>query len=400
MLLNHARFTRLVIACVMIAAATGCDAVKDKLEVDAGSETLCEVIESPTGLYCHYEDPFTYTPGCKAYIDSGWNESSINADCESPMGAAGAAPGEVNETRCDAVNSFGSCYLEVTPDQQTLTWFFDYEDVTAFRNGCEKFQPGTFCYNVEEKEATTSSPILQVAIDACKSTDSVIVTPNEITDEQRAEMRENGGHIFFEPVATPSEKIGITIYPGGRIDSRSFAPAAQMLAEAGYYVAIVPMPDYMALGEDAIDRVDDVMAAHPEITSWLVTGHSMGGTAAGQYLYDKLDAGEADQLIGLVIMGSYMDVDHDLSDENIPVMMMYGSEERIANADKHFFDDAWAYLPVTPAAIPFEIEGGFHFGFCFSENPREDEVPILTQTEQHDIFVPRIVTFIEAILAG
>ncbi|MCP4197598.1 MAG: hypothetical protein GY762_10665 [Proteobacteria bacterium] len=398
MLLNHVRFTRLVIACAMIVAATGCDAVKDNQDVDAGPDTLCEFIPSPTGLYCHYTDPFTLTPECKGYTNSGWDETSIATDCESPMGAAGAAPGEVNETPCDPVTSLGSCVLVVSPNQETLTWFYDYEDAKAFQGGCENYQPGTFCFNVEEEEATTSSDLLQVAVDACVTNDDVTVTPDSITDEQRADMRENGGYIFFVPASPVDPAVGITLYPGGRVDSRSFAPAAQMLAKQGYYVAIFPMPDYMALG-DAIYRADKVMSDHPEITNWLATGHSMGGTAAGQYLHDKLDTDEADNLIGLVIMGSYLDVDHDLSDENVRVMMMYGSEERIANADKHFFDDAWAYLPTDPAAIDFEIDGGFHFGFCFSENPRDDEIPILTQQQQHDIFVPRIVTFIEDILS-
>jgi hypothetical protein len=399
MLLYKARINFLVIALAMIVATTGCDAVKDKLEVDAGPDTLCEFIASPSGLYCHYTDPFTQSAECKAYVKSGWDETSIATDCESPMGAAGASAGEVNETPCDPVPSLGSCTFVVTPDQDTLTWFYDYSDVNAFRMGCEDMQGGTFCYNVEEEEATTTSKLLQVAVDACVSNDDVTVTPDSITDEQRAEMRENGGYIFFEPASPVDPAVGITLYPGGRIDARSFAPAAQMLAKAGYYVAIFPMPDYMALG-DAIYRADEVMSDHPEITNWLLTGHSMGGTAAGQYVYDKLQTDEAEQIIGLVIMGSYMDVDHDLSDENVWVMMMRGSEERIANADEHFYDDARAYLPVTPAAIHEEIEGGFHFGFCFSENPREDEVPILTQQEQHDIFVPRIVTFIEDILGG
>ena len=123
---------------------------------------------------------------------------------------------------------------------------------------------------------------------------------------------------------------------------------------------------------------------------------AVGGTGAGQYVYDRLQEGDAELIIGLVIMGSYMDEDHDLSGEDIPVLMMFGTEERIANADKHFYDDAKAYLPVD--AIHFPVEDGFHFGFCFSENPREDEEQLITHQAQHDIYVPRIVSFIQSIL--
>jgi hypothetical protein len=396
MLLNYDRFTRLVIACVMIVAATGCDAVKDKLDVDAGPDTLCEFIASPSGLYCHYEDPFTLTPECKGYTGSGWDETSIATDCEAPMGAAGARPGEVNETPCDPVTALGSCVLVVSPDQETLTWFYEYEDVNAFQGGCEGFQPGTFCYNVEEEEATTSSELLPQAIEASKSNDMVTVTPDEITDEQRADMRENGGYIFFVPASPVNPAVGIAIYPGGRIDARSFAPAAQMLAKEGYYVAIFPMPDYMAMG-DAIHRADKAMADNPEITNWLATGHSIGGTAAGQYVYDKLEADEADKIIGLVIMGSYLDDDHNLSGYDVPVLMMYGTKERVANKDKPEYDKFKANLPAD--AIHYPIEDGFHFGFCFSESPpsRDAEGEHITNQAQHDIYVPRLVEFIESL---
>ena len=164
-----------------------------------------------------------------------------------------------------------------------------------------------------------------------------------------------------------------------------------------------PMPQYMALGEDAKTRADDAQAAHPEISNWLITGHSMGGTAAGQYVHDKLDADEAEKIIGLMIMGSYMDGDHDLSDRIIPVLMLYGTEERIANADKDKYDEARAYLPAD--AIHFPVEDGFHFGFCFSENdrvdseqPEYDEEQLITHQAQHDIYVPRLVSFIQSIM--
>ena len=83
--------------------------------------------------------------------------------------------------------------------------------------------------------------------------------------------------------------------------------------------------------------------------------------------------------------------------------MMYGTEERVANADKPDYDKFKRNLPAD--AIHFPIEGGFHFGFCFSENPRVDseepeydEEPLITHQEQHDIYVPRMVSFIESII--
>lgn len=40
---------------------------------------------------------------------------------------------------------------------------------------------------------------------------------------------------------------GLIIYPGGRVDPRSYAPAAHALAEDGYLVIIPPMPFNLAV---------------------------------------------------------------------------------------------------------------------------------------------------------
>ncbi len=397
---RHYIATASVIGVVALYGFTGCD--NDKEE----EGPLCEVIDSPAGLYCNYENPFTHTSECKAYIGTGWDQASIDLDCATPMGGIPTDPGVVTETQCDVLNSLGSCTFEGDePNREFMLWFFfyndageiAYDDVGVYQRGCENMMPGTFCNNLPEEidDTTTSTEMLEEGVEASKSNDQVKVTPDEITDEQREEMRENGGHIFFEPVTPPASKVGIIIYPGGRIDSRSYAPAAQMLAKEGYYVAIFPMPEYMAMG-DAIYRAGDVMAEHTDITSWFMTGHSMGGTAAGQYMHNKLEDDEADQVKGLVIMGSYMDGDHDLSGETLPVLMMFGTEERIANADKPKYDEARVYLP--EGAIHFPVQDGFHFGFSFSENNRDDEQVLITHQEQHDIFVPEIVTFIEGIM--
>src|SRR5512133_595874 len=87
-------------------------------------------------------------------------------------------------------------------------------------------------------------------------------------------------YAYFQPSNSPA-KTGFIFYPGGRVDYRSYAPMARMLAEKGWPVAIVPMPLNLAvLGSD---RAAWVIADHPEVQHWVVGGHSLGGSMAAKF---------------------------------------------------------------------------------------------------------------------
>ena len=47
--------------------------------------------------------------------------------------------------------------------------------------------------------------------------------------------------LVFRPMAD-HPTAGLALYPGGRVDPRSYAPAGHALAQEGFLVVIVPMP--------------------------------------------------------------------------------------------------------------------------------------------------------------
>ena len=104
------------------------------------------------------------------------------------------------------------------------------------------------------------------ALDALKTDTKVTVT--------------TGDWLIFQP----NESIphtGVIIYPGGRVDFRSYAPEAHTIAAHGYLVIIIKMPLNLAVFDaNAAQKVIDKYQA---ITSWAVGGHSLGGTMAAQY---------------------------------------------------------------------------------------------------------------------
>ena len=80
--------------------------------------------------------------------------------------------------------------------------------------------------------AETPPAPMKEAFDALKSDSTVEVSV--------------GDWLVFEPVSL-SQNVGFIIYPGGRVDFRSYAPIAHRIAERGYFVVIVRMPFNLAV---------------------------------------------------------------------------------------------------------------------------------------------------------
>jgi hypothetical protein len=83
--------------------------------------------------------------------------------------------------------------------------------------------------------------------------------------------------IVLTPRAAP--RAGLVFLPGGKVDPRAYVPLLRRVRAAGYLVVVVKEPydiGFLAIGEPA-----RVVAATPGVTRWAVSGHSLGGVAAG-----------------------------------------------------------------------------------------------------------------------
>jgi predicted alpha/beta-hydrolase family hydrolase len=90
---------------------------------------------------------------------------------------------------------------------------------------------------------------------------------------------------------------GLMFTPGARIDSRAYAHVLRPLAEAGYLVVVLKEPFGFSLLD--ADRGSKVLDLHPEITTWVVGGHSLGGTTAATL------ADRDERVKGLALFASY-----------------------------------------------------------------------------------------------
>lgn len=178
--------------------------------------------------------------------------------------------------------------------------------------------------------------------------------------------------VFFEfiPRAEPPS-TGLIIYPGGRVDWRSYAPLARAIAEEGYYVAIVPMP--LSLAVLAPDKAAEVIASRPAVRTWAIGGHSLGGAMAARFAHQNLDVVQ-----GLVLWAAYPAESDDLTNSGLRVISIFASQDGLATREK--IDASRRLLP--PDTRWVEISGGNHAQFGWYGDQPGDGTAEIGREEQ------------------
>ena len=191
-----------------------------------------------------------------------------------------------------------------------------------------------------------------------------------------------GRWLVFQPEETQAD-TGFIFYPGGRVDYRAYAPAAQSIAAQGILTIIVPMPLNLAVLDP--NAAEDVMAAYPNIAHWYVGGHSLGGSMAAYFVYEHPGMAE-----GLILWASYPASNNDLSTVNIRVLSLSGSQDGLSTPEK--ITASQVLLP--PDALFVTIEGGNHAQFgWYGEQAGDNPAPVSRADQQQQV-VQTTVEFI------
>jgi Alpha/beta hydrolase family len=194
------------------------------------------------------------------------------------------------------------------------------------------------------------------------------------------------GRLTYTPTDTQPTR-GLVLYPGGKVPPAAYAPAAQAIADAGYLVAIVPVPFNLAVF--GIDAASAVIADHPEITSWSVGGHSLGGSMAAQYIDSH--PGTID---GLVLWASYSAA--DLSDDGIIVSSSYGTLDNGAPS----FTDPANVAKLGSAVVFTTIDGGNHEQMGWYTGQPNDPPATIPRVAQQERIVAATIELLDALGAG
>jgi len=199
----------------------------------------------------------------------------------------------------------------------------------------------------------------------------------EALDALRSDSRvqvSSGEWFIFAPTGNRTT-VGLIIYPGGRVDARSYAPAAHSIAAHCFLVVIVPMP--LNLAVFAPDIALDVVSAFDNVTYWAIGGHSLGGTIAAQF------AKNHPLLVqGLVLWASYPDSGSDLSKGELRVVSISATMDGLVTPDK--IDASRALLPSTTTW--FVIAGGNHAQFgWYGPQPGDNPAEISREEQQQQV---------------
>ena len=176
-------------------------------------------------------------------------------------------------------------------------------------------------------------------------------------------------------VLTPSGSLSTTavfFQPGARVDARAYAAILRPLAEAGHIVVIPKQP--IGIAFLATTAFESAQSAYPDVTSWVVGGHSLGGTVAAIDADDH-DGDATSPVVGLLLYASYpaSDMSGTLT---ASVLSISGSEDGLATPAK--IDAA---KPDLPQATTYTVIQGAVHAFFGDYGPQPGDG---TPTISHD----------------
>lgn len=167
-------------------------------------------------------------------------------------------------------------------------------------------------------------------------------------------------------------EIAVVFYPGAKVEYTAYLPLLKKVVdEIGVDAILVKMPFNMAIFDS--NRIEDVMDIYPTIQTWYLSGHSMGGAMASNYM-----ASHPDKIEGLILLGSYIYGDVSVED----TLTIYGSLNTSV-ADKVDYD--------TNVVV---IDGGNHAQFGNYGDQKGDVPATISRLKQQNETVQAIKEFI------
>jgi hypothetical protein len=214
---------------------------------------------------------------------------------------------------------------------------------------------------------TGTYPARMVALSALESTDRVTITQDKL--------------ITFTPVE--ETETGLIFYPGGLVEPTAYAPILRKIAEKGVLVFITPMPLNLAILNTG--AANSVIDDNPDISTWILAGHSLGGASAAIFAENnptRIDA--------IALWDSYPANSADLSDNTIATISIFGTNNNFPNTEN--FNDKKYLLPATTIFVGIEGANHAHFG---DYGPQKgDVVASISLTEQHEQVAEIMLEFI------
>jgi len=204
-------------------------------------------------------------------------------------------------------------------------------------------------------------------LDYYRATDDVHQLIN--SEKQRIEVNEK--ITVVKPEEESDREIGLIFYPGGKIEAIAYLPLLYQLSQKGITCFLTEMPFNLAVFK--VDAAERVFKQYPQINTWFIAGHSLGGAMASNYMkrnYNKVE--------GMILLGAY-----PINDADVPTLAIYGSEDVMLDLTK-----------LEDTENKFEISGGNHAYFGNYGEQKGDGQATISREEQQAITVEKMMAFI------
>ena len=176
-------------------------------------------------------------------------------------------------------------------------------------------------------------------------------------------------------ILTPDEPngTGLLFYPGGKVEHIAYLPLLERLRDQGVTCVLVEMPFRLAVFDP--NAADGVFEQFPEIETWYMGGHSLGGAMASSYAAEHPEG-----ISGVILLGSYLYGGWPAEKS----LTIYGSEDLVLDRSK-----------ITYTENVIELEGGNHAQFGSYGPQKGDGQAAITAEEQQALTALAILDFME-----
>ncbi len=190
--------------------------------------------------------------------------------------------------------------------------------------------------------------------------------------------RETADGVVLTPDAPNGS--GLVYLAGARVEPAAYASKLSGLVEAGITVVIARPTLNFAIAETR--PLADFEALAPDVDTWFVGGHSLGGVKACLYA-----AEDPDGLAGLVLFGSYCSADISASD--LPVLTLSATEDGLSTPAK--IADAARLLPASAQLV--SLPGAAHAQFGDYGAQPGDGTPTATDADVRAEITDAVLAF-------
>lgn len=187
--------------------------------------------------------------------------------------------------------------------------------------------------------------------------------------------------IYFNPEKN-MKNTGIILYPGGKVDKRSYAPLARRLAKRGYSVVISDT----TLQNIYKNNARRIMDNNKNINKWYVGGHSFGGVMASETAHFN-----SDKINGVILLSSFPM--KNFAKKDINFLDIRATNDKILNST---YADI-SYKLTTPKKQHHKVivEGGNHSNFGYYNLQKGDGISTISREQQQKTILKSILNFLE-----